>query len=202
MSEGVKLRVGGKKKSSRTGGKSTRTYTPATKGKPARRATKAYTTKTGKNVAARPATPAVPATPSITTYTSEPSQTSYSNATTATFKIPVTVVFVTGLSLVIVNNLANGKLKLLWEMVWDGVPIGNPLGNLTPIAGELIFVIVMSFIAEINEEISGVVFALFVGLWMVWSINNANSISNWAKALGIDTKAGAPIKQKNASSAK
>ena len=39
------------------------------------------------------------------------------------FKIPVTVVFVTGMSLVLVNNIDNGKIPEIWKLLYDGKAI-------------------------------------------------------------------------------
>lgn len=187
MAKGVNVRVGGGRQHIRTPSRTSKSYTYGTRAQPAKPAS---VTKAGKVI---PSVPAVAATPAITTYVNEPSQTEYSQEPTATFRVPVTVVFITGLSLIIVNNTVNGRLKLLWDLIWDSQPVSDPVGTFAPVGGELLFVIIMSFIAEINDQVSGVVFALFVGVWMVWSINNASTISGWAKSLGVNTTTGQPI---------
>jgi len=97
------------------------------------------------------------------------------------------------MSLVAVNNWKNGKLKQVWAMIWSGTAINDPKNTLGTLGGEVAFVIVMSFIAEINSSTSGVVFALFIGLWMVWSINNADTLVAWTN--NIRTQYNVPANQ-------
>lgn len=159
--------------SSRSGGGYTKTYTPGAyiPPQPARQ---------GPNKTLLPPTPASRG-PSSTTFTPNPTEYDYDSESepSTSFKIPVTVTFVTGASLVVVNNIKNGKLTQVWDMIYNGKPIENPKVVLGTIGGELSFVMVLSFFAEINGSTSGVVFALFIGLWMVWAINNADTLVSW-----------------------
>ena len=185
----VKFRTRGHKSTTRSksGGGYTRTYTPGKyiPPQPARQ---------GPNQTLIPPTPASRG-PSTTVVTPIPSQVTYNNEYTpsTTFKIPATVTFVTGMSLVAVNNWKNGKLKQVWAMIWSGTAINDPKNTLGTLGGEVAFVIVMSFIAEINSSTSGVVFALFIGLWMVWSINNADTLVAWTN--NIRTQYNVPANQ-------
>lgn len=102
---------------------------------------------------------------------------SYQN--TSTFKMPVSVTFVTGISLVIVNNIANGKVPKLYGLIWQGKEVDKTKFDFRTLLGEIIFVLVVSFFAEISGAVSDIAFALFIALWMVWAINNTSTINKW-----------------------
>ncbi|SRR5712691_12167000 len=94
--------------------------------------------------------------------------------------IPISVVTITGLGLVVANGISAGTFTSLWDAVWNGNIGSTAKTDLAKLGAESLFVLIMSFLAEINNDVNNLVFALFVGLWIVWGVHNAPSLQKFA----------------------
>ena len=112
-----------------------------------------------------------------------------------TFKVPVSVVFVTGITLVGTNNYFNGNLTQLWDLIYNDKVIEHINTSLDGLVGEVMFVVIVSFLAEINPAIADIAFALFAALWLVWAMNNTSNLNTATenirkKNIPVDVTAG------------
>jgi hypothetical protein len=174
----------------KTKSRSTRTFNPGVRGTafkaatPSQTRSKNTTTTDSSGKVSKttidyitPAAPEVAAVAPIaatSTSTYSPSQ-SYQ----ASFKVPSPVVFVTGMSLVIINNSNNGVLTELWNLILHGQEIKDIKTDTRQFIGEVIFVVVVSFLAEISGAVAGFSFVFFIALWVVWSVHNSDVLAKW-----------------------
>lgn len=105
-----------------------------------------------------------------------------SSGSAPSWAIPDSIVFLTGLGLIIVSAGTSGQLSQLGNEIWNGK------SNLTRsdfivLGGEFLFVALASFLAKVNGDIGNLVFTLFVALWLVWAINNQSLLVKWRDIL-------------------
>src|SRR6266700_6490731 len=72
--------------------------------------------------------------------------------------IPTGMVFITGMALVVTNNAVNGVIPAIWNLMYQGTTTTVGVNGLKTLGGELLFVVIMSFIASINDDVNNVVF--------------------------------------------
>lgn len=106
-------------------------------------------------------------------------------------EIPNELIFFTGIALVIVAGLTSGQFKSWWDMVWNGNTANINKDDVFLLVGEIAFVFILSFIAELSAEGSQLALSLIGGLWLVWSIENTKKINAFVTAvLGTASKKG------------
>ena len=56
------------------------------------------------------------------------------------------------------------------------------------LAGEVIGVFILAFVASLNDRLAVVIMAVFVVLWLIWIMNNAGSggvLQRWGSKVGL-----------------
>ncbi len=97
--------------------------------------------------------------------------------------VPISVVTMTGLGLVVANGITSGTFVSLWDAVWNGNIGTTAKSDLMRLGAETLFVLIMSFLAEINDDVDNLIFALFIGLWLVWGVHNAQQLQKFTSAI-------------------
>ena len=101
-------------------------------------------------------------------------------ASTPQVGMPTGMVFTLGIGLITVNGIASGKLTAAWNSIWNG-DITVTKTELIELSGEILFVFICAFIAQTSPSASNLLFALFVGLWLVWSMKHTATLAAWQK---------------------
>jgi hypothetical protein len=96
-----------------------------------------------------------------------------------------TGVTVLGLGLVIANSLTSKTFSNIASILQGGGSTSDAHKALLLLVGQVVFVMVLAFLAEWNPDVGSVIVALLLGLWLVWAIGNASKIQSVSKALGI-----------------
>lgn len=83
-----------------------------------------------------------------------------------------------GLSLAMVSNWSDGRLKELWDLVSvPGQATSADHSHILALTGEVLFILLLAFIASFTHE-AGVAFvALLLALWLVYITFNVDWIS-------------------------
>jgi hypothetical protein len=82
----------------------------------------------------------------------------------------------------------------------SGPTVTNPVPTQAPLvtdtghqaflllAGEVIGVFVLAFVASLNDRLAVIIMAVFVILWLIWIMNNAGSggvLQRWGSKVGL-----------------
>jgi len=101
------------------------------------------------------------------------------------------IVFILALALVIVNSITSGQAQSFWTLIWEGKKGAQELtSNTGLLLGEIIFVFIVGFMAETNDDVSNVLTALIIGLWLVWAMSNGQTLGKWTSYLTGNTTGG------------
>lgn len=87
-----------------------------------------------------------------------------------------------GLTLVLVNAISNHQLDKIWQVISDPDAQYNDnevKKDMLVVAGELLFVAIVSFVAEANDTLGGMLLVLIIGLWIVWSMKNLPTLQGF-----------------------
>lgn len=93
------------------------------------------------------------------------------------------LVFIAGIGLIIAANSKNGVIRDVYRLIAGGNLGVDVLADFKVLGAELLFIFILSFIAKTSPNAANVIFALIVGLWMVWAIVNADTLSKFSKTL-------------------
>jgi cell division protein FtsW (lipid II flippase) len=100
-----------------------------------------------------------------------------------------TGVTVLGLGLVLANSITGSTLKDIGSAVQDHTKGGSVSSNahhaLVALAAQVLFILVLAFLADWNPDLGTVIVALLLGLWMVWAIKNVDQITKLSHVFGI-----------------
>jgi hypothetical protein len=53
------------------------------------------------------------------------------------------------------------------------------------VIGQVLFVLVLAFLADLSPDLGTIIVALLLGLWLVWAVAHADKIKSAADMLGI-----------------
>jgi hypothetical protein len=94
-----------------------------------------------------------------------------------------TGVAVLGLSLVAANTMIGPAFGHLLGAV-NGSETGDSAHHaFVAIIGQLLFVLVLAFIADSSSELGAVIVALLIGLWLLWAFKHPDAITKLGSAL-------------------
>lgn len=100
------------------------------------------------------------------------------------------IVLLLGIALVLVNAASNKQLVELWDIISNpstaATDIPNTRSDLFILGGEILFVLILSFLAGTNKAIGSIAVALVVGLWIVWTLTHNPNLSGFFSALSGD----------------
>lgn len=97
--------------------------------------------------------------------------------------IPTSFTFVLGFSLLVVSGLSSGQFGALWDAVWNGNISSTLKQDAIVLSGELIFIFILSFLAEANSDANNVIIAFFFALWIGWGIFNGPTLVKWTNTM-------------------
>lgn len=115
-----------------------------------------------------------------------------------------------GLALIIANGFSSGQFGDLWQVIIHPTTVtpnqpGGPSGTSNPyqtklksdimvLLGEVLFLALLSTIADSSDEAAGATVILVLGLWLVWLMHNGQGagsfINTVTKGVGIGNKTG------------
>lgn len=100
--------------------------------------------------------------------------------------IPSGIILTAGMGLVLVNSLKDGSLKSLWDTISN--PKSSPdvktqHQTFLKVFGEVLFVFVISYIAETSADASRAMLALIGALWFLWLMLNSQSAVSWVNSI-------------------
>lgn len=96
-----------------------------------------------------------------------------------------TGVTVLGLGLVAANTLTGPNVKSVQGVLQGQGDPSKAHTALLSVGAQVLFVLVLAFLADWNADLGSVIVALLLGLWLVWAVGNASKIQEAGKFLGI-----------------
>ncbi len=88
--------------------------------------------------------------------------------------IPSPVILVLGGGLIVASQITSATR--LWRLIAHGEFDDTTSQDITKIGGEIIFVFVLAFLADLNAAMSQLIFAFILGLWLVWMVKNPGAL--------------------------
>jgi hypothetical protein len=102
------------------------------------------------------------------------------------------VVALWGLGLVLFQEWASGDLAALWQEIISGTST-RPGGMLVRMFGQVLFIVIISVLAEIDDAMANLALLLLAGLTLVYLMDNSNTVNGIiGKILGWSQSANAP----------
>lgn len=97
-----------------------------------------------------------------------------------------TGVAVLGLGLVAANTATGKSGASIRDVITGGTTSGTTAHNAwIAIFGQVLFVLVLAFLADWSPPLGTIIVFLLVGLWLVWATTHAKEIASVGKALGM-----------------
>lgn len=93
-----------------------------------------------------------------------------------------------GLGLVAVNTATNGTGAKIRDAI-TGDSKTEAHTAFVVVAMQIVFILLLSFLAEWSPDLGLIIVALLIGLWMVWAVMHADKINSASHLLGINTRA-------------
>lgn len=95
------------------------------------------------------------------------------------------LVFAAGTGLILLSGFAAGRIQPILDMIMNGSKMKytkqQARVGMVVLAGEFIFLMILTAISESSDEFSNVALALLVGLFLLWGITNVKTSSKWVE---------------------
>lgn len=97
------------------------------------------------------------------------------------------LVFLIGAALIIASGLTNKHLNAVGDLLFNAKNMKysrqQARTGMVVVAGEVLFLVILTSVAEASDEFANVALALLFGLFLVWSIINVKTTAGWANFL-------------------
>lgn len=93
--------------------------------------------------------------------------------------MPPAITGTLGVILVLLNSYSSGRFTGIFQVVWNGQTKLEAKSDILRLGGELLFILALTVVAEINNDASNLVAALFIGLILLWSLNNLSTVQKF-----------------------
>lgn len=76
--------------------------------------------------------------------------------------------------------------------MWNGSqdPGGDIKKDLAILGGEMLFIVILTIIAQTNRDVKNFMLVFIIGLWIVWSVINAKTLTGWTATILKPTSVG------------
>lgn len=98
------------------------------------------------------------------------------------------LVFFFGAALIVVNGISSKQFAIMWDIIADPQWLGSSAQYRQAalvLVGEIVFIIVLSMIAENSRDFGKIALTFIAALWLVWAIKNGKSLQAYVNATGV-----------------
>lgn len=92
-------------------------------------------------------------------------------------------ILVLGVLLIIVNGATYNQFADIWDLISNpstaAENIPNVRSNVYMLGGELLFVFILSFLAQSSDTVGTIGVTLIIALWVVWSMSHVQQINSF-----------------------
>lgn len=101
------------------------------------------------------------------------------------------LVFMLGMGLVIAQGVTSGEFQTMWGLVYNTAAPKDPKSAKAEVFSfgfQILFVVILSMVAQISTKIGGLLVTLLIALWIVWGLNNSSTINSFGSKLAGGVK--------------